>query len=67
MGHLVWPLSLAVVAPREAAIDSEHLRILSSIARERAQSSRGELVVFEAPVYCEKLVSDMMRLMGQTM
>ena len=46
-----------VVAPREAAIDSEHLKILSEIARERAQSMRGELVTFDPVEYTEKLVS----------
>ena len=46
----------AVVAPREAAIDAEHIKVLSEIAREKVQSSRGELVEFEPVVYCEKLV-----------
>ena len=46
-----------VVASREAAIDSEHIKLLSEIARGRAQSSRGELVEFDSVVYCEKLVS----------
>ena len=46
-----------VVAPREAAIDSEHFKILSEIARERAQSARGELVTFDPLEYTEKLVS----------
>lgn len=49
-------LHRVVVAPREAAIDAEHIKVLSEIAREKAQSSRGELVVFEPVVYCEKLV-----------
>lgn len=30
--------------------------MLSEVARERAQSSRGELVEFVPDVYCEKLV-----------
>lgn len=46
-----------MVASREAAIDSEHIKLLSEIARGRAQSARGELVEFDPVVYCEKLVS----------
>lgn len=46
-----------VVAPREAVIDSEHLKLLSEIAREQAQSARGELVTFDTVEYSEKLVS----------
>ena len=46
-----------VVASREAAIDAEHFKMLSEIARERAQSARGELVTFDPIEYTEKLVS----------
>ncbi len=48
-----------VVAPREAAIDSEGFRLLSSIGREQVEARHGDLIEFEASIYAEKLVTFM--------
>lgn len=44
-----------IVAPREAALDAEGFKLLSTIGREQAEASAGELV-FDPLVFCEKLV-----------
>lgn len=46
-----------VVAPREACIDSEGIRVLSAIGREQVESTQGEVVQFDSTVFAEKLVS----------
>lgn len=46
-----------VIAPREACIDSEGIRVLSAIGREQVESTQGEVVQFDSSVFAEKLVS----------
>ena len=45
-----------VVSTREAAIDAEGFKLLSSIGKEQAEASAGELV-FDPLIFAEKLVS----------
>ena len=44
-----------VVSTREAALDAEGFQLLSTIGREQAESSSGELV-FDPVIFTEKLV-----------
>ena len=46
---------LDMVAPREAAIDSEGFQLLSAIGREQVESKTGDLV-FDPHLFTEKLV-----------
>lgn len=48
-----------VVAPKEAAIDAEGFRLLSSIGREQVESAHGSLVEFDSASYAEKLITHM--------
>ena len=48
-----------VVAPREAAIDAEGFRLLSSIGREQVEATHGDLIQFDASNYAEQLVTFM--------
>lgn len=48
-----------VVAPREAAIDSEGFRLLSAIGREQVEATHGQLIQFDAANYAEQLVTFM--------
>ena len=48
-----------VVAPREAAIDSEGFRLLSAIGREQVEATHGDLIQFDASNYAEQLVTFM--------
>ena len=48
-----------VVASKEAAIDSEGIRLLSSIGREQVETTHGELIQFDTASYAEKLVTFM--------
>ena len=48
-----------VVAPREAAIDSEGFRLLAAIGREKAEATHGQLIQFDAVNYAEQLVTFM--------
>ena len=48
-----------VVASKEAAIDSEGIRLLSSIGREQVETTHGELIQFDTVSYAEKLVTFM--------
>lgn len=48
-----------VVAPKEAAIDSEGFRLLSAIGREQVEATHGSLIRFDTTSYAEKLVTYM--------
>ena len=48
-----------IVASKEAAIDSEAIRLLSSIGREQVETTHGELIQFDTTSYAEKLVTFM--------
>ena len=46
-------------ASKEAAIDSEAFRLLSSIGRECVEATQGSIVQFDSATYMEKLVTFM--------
>ena len=48
-----------VVAPKEAAIDSEGFRLLSAIGREQVEATHGSLIQFDTSTYAEKLITYM--------
>ena len=48
-----------VVAPKEAAVDSEGFRLISAIGREQVEATHGSLVQFDTTTYAEKLVTYM--------
>ena len=48
-----------VVATKEAAIDSEGFRLLSSIGREQVESTHGEMIQFDTAQFAEKLITFM--------
>ena len=54
--HRINSVFERVVSTREAAIDAEGFLLLSSIGKEQAESSAGELV-FDPVIFSEKLVS----------
>ena len=53
--HGMNEVFLDMVAPREAAIDSEGFQLLSAIGREQVESKTGDLV-FDPHLFTEKLV-----------
>ena len=48
-----------IIASKEAAIDSEGIRLLSAIGREQVETTHGELIQFDTATYAEKLVTHM--------
>ena len=56
-----------VIAPREACIDSEGIRVLSAIGREQVESTQGEVVQFDTTVFAEKLVSLLLSSPGHSL
>ena len=48
-----------VVASKEAAIDAEGFRLLSTIGREQVEATHGNLIQFDSSTYAEKLITFM--------
>lgn len=48
-----------IVSSREAALDSENIRVISEIAREQVETTTAEVINFDSVAFAEKLVTRM--------
>lgn len=55
-----------VVASREAVLDSEAIRLVSAVGRERVEAVQGSFIQFDTATYAEKLVTYMGGRRGTT-